>query len=54
MSTALFLYNPAAGRFPLSEMRLKALLKTLYDYGIRVETAITQQSLDTFRCWTFR
>lgn len=47
MSTALFLYNPAAGRFPLSEMRLKALLKTLYDYGIRVETAITQPSQET-------
>ena len=44
MSTALLLYNPAAGRFPLSEKRLKALLKTLYDYGIRAETAITQPS----------
>ena len=47
VSTALFLYNPAAGRFPLSEKRLKALLKTLYDYGIRVETAITQPSQET-------
>ncbi len=44
MSTALLLYNPAAGRFPLSEKRLKALLKTLYDCGIRAETAITQPS----------
>jgi YegS/Rv2252/BmrU family lipid kinase len=41
------LYNPAAGRFPLSEKRLKALLKTLYDYGIRAETAITQPSQET-------
>ncbi len=47
MSTALLLYNPAAGRFPLSEKRLKALLKTLYDYGIRAETAITQPSQET-------
>ncbi len=47
MSTALFLYNPAAGRFPLSEKRLKALLRTLYDYGIRAETAITQPSQET-------
>ena len=44
---ALLLYNPAAGRFPLSEKRLKALLKTLYDYGIRAETAITQPSQET-------
>ncbi len=47
MSNALFLYNPAAGRFPLSEKRLKALLKTLYDYGIRAETAMTQPSQGT-------
>jgi len=47
VSTALFLYNPAAGRFPLSEKRLKALLRTLYDYGIRAETAITQPSQET-------
>ncbi len=47
MSTALLLYNPAAGRFPLSEKRLKTLLKTLYDYGIRAETAITQPSQET-------
>jgi len=47
MSTALLLYNPAAGRFPLSEKRLKTLLRTLYDYGIRAETAITQPSQET-------
>ena len=47
MSSALFLYNPAAGRFPLSEKRLKALLRTLYDYGIRAETAVTQPSQET-------
>ncbi len=41
---ALLLYNPAAGRFPLSEKRLKALLKTLYHYGIRAETASTRPS----------
>ena len=41
---ALFLYNPAAGRYPLSEKRLKALLGTLNHYGIRTETAITQPS----------
>jgi YegS/Rv2252/BmrU family lipid kinase len=44
MNNALFLYNPAAGRFPLSERRLKAFLGTLNDYGIRTETAITQPS----------
>ena len=46
MSNALLLYNPAAGRFSLSEKRLKSLLKTLYDCGIRAETAITQPSRD--------
>jgi len=46
MSNALLLYNPAAGRFPLSEKRLKALLRNLYRYGIRAETAITQPSQD--------
>ena len=44
---ALLLYNPAAGRFPLSEKRLNALLKTLNDYGIRAETAMTQPSQET-------
>lgn len=41
---ALLLYNPAAGRFPLSERRLKSFLGTLNDYGIRTETAVTQPS----------
>ncbi len=42
MSNALLLYNPAAGRFPLSENRLKAFLGTLNQYGIRTETATTR------------
>ena len=41
---ALFLYNPAAGRYPLSERRLKAFLGTLNHYGIRTETAMTRPS----------
>ncbi len=41
---ALLLYNPAAGRFPLSEKRLRAILGTLSHYGIRTETATTQPS----------
>jgi YegS/Rv2252/BmrU family lipid kinase len=44
VNNALLLYNPAAGRFPLSKKRLKAFLGTLYHYGIRTETAITQPS----------
>ena len=46
MRTAVLLYNPAAGRFPLSEKRLKALLENLYRYGIRGEAAMTRPSQD--------
>lgn len=37
MSTAVLVYNPAAGRFSLSQKRLQLLLEKLYHYGIRAE-----------------
>jgi len=42
MTSAVLVYNPAAGRFPLSEKRLKALLENLDRYGIRAEAAMTR------------
>ncbi|MEE8348824.1 MAG: diacylglycerol kinase family protein [Acidobacteriota bacterium] len=44
MISAVFLYNPAAGRFPLSERRRKALLEYLYCNGIRCDVASSHPS----------
>ncbi|MDA2923577.1 diacylglycerol kinase family lipid kinase [Acidobacteria bacterium AH-259-L09] len=46
MTNAVLLYNPAAGRFSLSEKRLKALLENLYRCGIRGEVVSTVSSTD--------
>ena len=46
MTTAVLVYNPAAGRFSLSEKRLKLLLENLDRYGIRGEAAMTRPSQD--------
>lgn len=37
MIEAVLFYNPEAGRFPLSERRLKRLLENLYRYGLRAK-----------------
>lgn len=41
MTEAVFLYNPVAGRFPLSEKRLKLLRERLYCSGIRTQAVAT-------------
>ena len=46
MTSAVLVYNPVAGRFPLSEKRLQALLENLDRYGIRGEAAMTRPSQD--------
>ena len=46
MTNAVFLYNPAAGRFPLSEKRQKGFVEYLYCYGIRSEVVMSRPSPD--------
>ena len=46
MISAVFLYNPAAGRFPLSERRRNALLEYLFCNGIRCEAVSSHPSRD--------
>lgn len=41
MTEAVFLYNPVAGRFPLSERRLKLFREKLYCSGIRTKAVAT-------------
>ncbi len=46
MISAVFLYNPAAGRFPLSERRRNGLLEYLYCNGIRCEVVSSRPARD--------
>jgi len=46
MISAVFLYNPAAGRFPLSERRRNSLVEYLYCNGIRCEVVASRPSGD--------
>ncbi len=42
MTEAVLLYNPAAGRFPLSQKRLRLLLQSLRQHGIQAEPVCTR------------
>ena len=42
MTEAVLLYNPAAGRFPLSQKRLRLLLQSLRQHGIKAEPVRTR------------
>ncbi len=46
MTEAVLLYNPAAGRFPLSQKRLRLLLQSLRQHGIQAEPVCTRVPSD--------
>ena len=46
MISAVFLYNPAAGRFPLSERRRNGLVEYLYCNGIQCEVVSSRPARD--------